>query len=181
MVYILLGDGFEEIEALTQIDYLRRAGIDVVSVGIGKKEICGAHNIVVKADIETDKANEKAEMIILPGGLLGVASIEGSQKAMDLIKSTLEDGRKIAAICAAPSIIAKIGALKGKKAVCYPGFEDILTQNGAEVQKDKRVVTDGNITTAKAAGVSEEFSFELINILKTSKESQQVRQAIFAR
>ena len=181
MVYILLGDGFEEIEALTQIDYLRRAGIEIISVGIGKKEICGGHNIKVIADIEVQQAQNNFEMIILPGGLGGVKSILENDKAIQLIKSAYEQNKKIAAICAAPSILASLGILENKKAVCYPGFESCLCEGKATPVMENSVVTDGNITTAKAAGASEEFSFELIKILKGKEKATEVKNSIFAR
>lgn len=181
MVYLFLGEGFEEIEALTQVDYLRRAEIEIKTVGIGKKNVCGGHGIKVEADITIEEAENDFEMIILPGGLGGVKSIEESKQAINIIEKANKDGKKIAAICAAPTILAKMGILKGKKAVCYPGCENVLTENGAFAENALNVVTDNNITTAKAAGASEEFSFELIKILKGKEASEKVRKSICAR
>lgn len=182
MVYIFLADGFEEIEALTQIDYLRRAGIDIISVGIGGSIINGAHKITVKADKTIDDVcpNDDFEMIILPGGLGGVDGIKKSAKAIEMIKRAHDDGKYIAAICAAPTILAQMGFLGGKDAVCYPSMSDELDmcKNGGS---GKRVAVDGKLITAIAAGASEEFSFALIEALAGESAAEKVRSGIFAR
>ena len=182
MVYLFLADGFEEIEALTQVDYLRRAGIEITTLGIGKEYITGTRNIVVKSDkrIEDAFVND-AEMLILPGGLGGVNGISGNEKAISMIKEAYEKGIYIAAICAAPTILASLGMLKGKKCVCYPSMLDELEAGGGIVCANKAVVHDGKIITAKAAGASEEFSFELIKTLKNSDAAEAVRNSICAR
>ena len=183
MVYLFLADGFEEIEALTQADYLRRAGIKVCLAGIGgKTSVTGGHGISVNTDIDIEKVSlDDAEMIILPGGLGGVDGIKSSSKAMNLIKEAYEKKIYVAAICAAPTILARLNLLKGVSAVCYPSMLEVLSENGAVIKPESAVVKDGLIITAKAAGASEEFSFELIKALKGINEAEKVRASICAR
>lgn len=182
MVYLFLADGFEEIEALTQVDYLRRAGIEITTLGITGEYVTGTRNIKVKADIPIECADMKdVQMLILPGGLGGVEGISSCKKAISMIKEAYEKGIYIAAICAAPTILASLGMLEGKKCVCYPSMLGELEEKGGIVCADKAVVTDGRIITAKAAGASEEFSFELIRTLKDSAAAEAVRNSICAR
>ena len=188
MVYIFLADGFEEIEALTQIDYLRRAGVDIISVGItdgdgGVKDtklIMGAHGIPVVADICACEAiaSEELEMVILPGGLGGVDGMKKSPKVAELVDYCVKNDKFVAAICAAPTILAQMGLLDGKRATCYPAMKNEL--NGC-LAVGGRVIRDGKIITAAAAGVSEEFSFELISVLKGGETAHKVRESICAR
>ena len=182
MVYLFLGDGFEEIEALTQVDYLRRAGIDIKTLGIDGEYITGARGITVKSDMPVKNADiDNADMLILPGGLGGVECISNSKEAISLIKQAYKKDIFIAAICAAPTILANLGMLEGKNCVCYPSMLDELAKKGGVVSKNSTVVKDGKIITAMAAGSSEEFSFELIKCLKDDDSAQKVRQSICAR
>lgn len=182
MVYLFLADGFEEIEALTQVDYLRRAGIEIKTLGIGKEYITGTRGIVVKSDMSVDDAEMTGvDMLILPGGLGGVDGIFGSEKAISMIREAYSKNVYIAAICAAPTILAKLGMLNGKKCICYPSMTDELALGGGIVMKDSAVVHDGNFITAKAAGSSEEFSFEIIRTLKNDTAAESVRKSICAR
>lgn len=180
MVYIFLAEGFEEIEALTQIDYLRRAGIDIISVGVTGKTVKGAHAIEVAADITIDDLilTDDTEMVILPGGIPGVPNLEACEKVLDAIEYAFKNGKYIAAICAAPTLLARYGYLEGKNAVCYPAMKDEMC--GANYQKTS-VVKDGKIITAEAAGASEQFSFELIKALKGENAALKVRESICAR
>ena len=180
MVYIFLADGFEEIEALTQVDYLRRAGVEVITVGITGKTVTGAHNISVVCDITENDAvlDEKLEMVILPGGIPGVPNLGKSEFVVDALEYAYKNDKFIAAICAAPTLVAKYGYLEGKNAVCYPSMESELY--GANCV-DAAVVRDGKIITARAAGASEEFSFELIRALVSKDAAEKVRHAIYAR
>ena len=179
MVYIFLADGFEEIEALTQIDYLRRAGIDIISVGIGGERIKGAHGIEVTADITEDEMTDNdLEMIILPGGLGGVDGIKSRKSAVEMIRRCAENDVYIAAICAAPTILAQMGLLEGRRAVCYPSMSDEL--DGCLACSD-RVAIDGKFITSIAAGASEEFSFVLIEVLLGKASAEKVRAGIYAR
>lgn len=180
MVYIFLANGFEEIEALTQVDYLRRAGVELYTVGIEDDCIYGAHNIPVVCDktIREIDIDDRLEMIILPGGLGGVEGMTNCKKVNEIIDFCAENDKYIAAICAAPTILAKKGLLKGKHAVCYPAMLDELSEckNTAG-----RVAIDGKYITAAAAGVSEEFSFALIEALKGKATAEKVRTGIVAR
>ena len=182
MVYLFLANGFEEIEALTQVDYLRRAGIEIKTLGISGEFVTGTRNITVKADMPVDSADmSNVDMLILPGGLGGVDGISNCKKAIEMIKEAYSKGIYIAAICAAPTILASLGMLEGKKCVCYPSMLDELEAGGGIVCGDCAVVHDGKIITAKAAGSSEEFSFELIKTLQDSKTAEEVRNSICAR
>lgn len=155
MIYVFLADGFEEIEALSPIDILRRAGVDVKTVGVTGKTVISSHKIPVIADIEISEAvTDGLEAIVLPGGIPGTPNLEKSEKVQSLIDYCSENEKYICAICAAPSILGHKGLLKGKKATAYPTFTDEL--DGAELS-DKYVVCDGNIITARGAGVSLKF------------------------
>jgi len=170
MIYVFLGNGFEEIEALTPVDAIRRCELEVQTVGVGI--IKGSHGISVICDIEQNKIvlDENLEMIILPGGMPGTLSLEASNAVQKAIDFCIENNIFIAAICAAPSILGHKGLLNEKTATCFPGFENQLL--GACVSQES-VCVDGNIITAKGAGVSLEFSFKLIELL-TSKERAEL-------
>ncbi|MDO4743281.1 MAG: DJ-1/PfpI family protein [bacterium] len=164
MVYVFLADGFEEIEALTPVDIMRRAGVEVFTVGIGGESVTGSHGITVIADLcEQDLVLEdNCTGIVLPGGLPGTTNLEASSTVLSAIDYCNNNGMMIAAICAAPSILGHKGILNGKKAVCYSGYESELT--GAHIS-DTAVVTDGNIITACGAGVSVRFAFEIVRFI----------------
>ena len=122
MVYMLLGTGFEETEAIAPLDLLRRAGVDILTVGINGKIVYGSHKIGVEADIELGEVDlTNLEMVILPGGLGGVASIRASKEAMDIVRFAYENNKFTAAICAGPTVLADLGIVDGKNATCYPG------------------------------------------------------------
>lgn len=180
MVYVFLADGFEEMEAIAPIDLLRRAGIKATTVGVTGKIVMGAHGIPVTADItEKELADiSDAEMIVLPGGMPGTLNEEKSETVQSAIDHCMKNNIPIGAICAAPSILGHKGILDGKKAVCYPGFESELL--GAEVSCEG-VVTDGNITTARGAGVAAEFGLELVRVLCGEEKSRQIRAAIISQ
>lgn len=162
MIYVLLADGFEEIEALTPVDMLRRAGCDVRTVGIGKKTITGAHGIPVCADLVSDEATaDGVRMVILPGGMPGTKHLAASAFVEETLARVSREGGYLAAICAAPTVLAKYGYLKGKRATCFPGFEKELS--GA-VYTDLPVVTDGKIVTAKDMTEALSFSVALLSI-----------------
>lgn len=177
MVYIFLANGFEEIEALTTVDLLRRAKIDVQTVGIGSKEIIGTHQITVLADIE-DKdiiIDENIDAIILPGGMPGTLNLEKSSVVKSCIAYCNNNNKYIAAICAAPSILGHNNILKNKNAICFPGFEDELF--GANIVDDY-VCVDGNIITAKGAGVAIDFSLKIIELILNKETSNKIRASI---
>ena len=174
MVYVLLADGFEEVEAIEPIDILRRGGVSVATVGIFGKYVTGSHNIKIEADITIDEVSPfDMELLMLPGGP-GHTSIEKSAKARELILYAHKNSM-LSAICASPSIIGKMGLLKGKKATCYPGFEKYL--DGALVVSDK-AVADGNIITGKGAGAASEFGFLMLSALKGKETANSVRDGM---
>ncbi len=177
MVYVFLADGFEEVEAIAPIDLLRRAGKEVVTVGVTGKVVMGAHKIPVTADITQEELTslERAEMIVLPGGMPGTLNEEASSVVQSAIDYCAANNIPMGAICAAPSILGHKGLLDGKKAVCYTGFEPEL--KGAVIG-ETGVVTDGSITTARGAGVAVDFGLELISVLCGAEKSAQIRSAI---
>ena len=178
MVYMFLAQGFEEIEALCPLDLLRRAGVEIKTVGIGSSTVCGAHGISVLADIsDGELADFDAEMIILPGGMPGTLNLDASEIVGKAIDAALENGSYIAAICAAPSILGTRGLLEGKEAICYPGFEEKLV--GAKIS-DKRVVTDGKIITAAGMGVALDFGLALVELLCGREKAEALRKGVIA-
>lgn len=164
MYYMFLAQGFEETEALAPLDIMRRADIEVYTVGVGAKVITGAHNIPVVADvIDCEIAPDKdCEGIVLPGGMPGTLNLEKAESVQRFIDYCVENNKLIGAICAAPSILGHKGLLKGRKAVCFPGFEEQLVD---ACVLDCGVVADGNIITGCAAGVALEFGFELVKYI----------------
>lgn len=173
MVYEFLAEGFEEIEALAPVDILRRAGVEIKTVSItGKKEVTGSHGITVTADILFDEISDKAEMLILPGGMPGTLNLQAFAPLCDMLKSA---DCYIAAICAAPSVFGALGLLKGKKAICYPGFEDKL--EGAEIVQAPVVISD-KVITSKGAGTAHLFGFALLSLLKNDEEAEKLRKSM---
>ena len=164
MVYIILGKGFEEGEAIIPCDLLRRAGVETSFAGIGGLEITGGHGITVKADCIAEETDfSQAEMIVLPGGLGGVASIRGCRAVIEAVKTAYAEGRYVAAICAAPTILAELGITDGKNATCYPGMENEM---GRANMVASGAVADGNVITGKAAGTAFDFALKLISVLR---------------
>ena len=174
---VFLADGFEEIEGLTVVDILRRAGVETRTVSITERRlVTGSHQIPVTADScikETDFS--EAELLVLPGGMPGTRYLGECRPLTELLLQFFREGRKVAAICAAPSVLGDLGFLKGKKAVCYPGFESRLT--GAEVLAVP-VVTDGHITTSRGMGTAIAFALELTKRLKDEETAKQVGRSI---
>ena len=180
MVYMLLGTGFEETEAIAPLDLLRRAGIPVLTVGINGKTVFGGHNIGIEADItlgEMDLTN--LDMIILPGGLGGVASVRASQDAMNALRFAWENDKFVAAICAGPTVLADIGITSGKKATCYPGCESGM--GNAIMQENAPCVRDGKLITGTSAGCAIAFGLALIAALKDQQTADTIAQQIVIR
>lgn len=180
MVYVLLGTGFEEMEAIAPIDLMRRAGIEVLTVGVTGKTVCGSHKIGVEADIligEMDLTN--LDMIVLPGGLGGVASARASESAMNALDFAWKNGKFVAAICAGPTVLADLGITDGKHATCYPGCEDGM--GSALMDADAAVVRDGNLITGTSAGCAIPFGLELIRALKGDEIANKVKDQIVIR
>ena len=173
MVYLFLADGFEEIEALCVLDFLRRAGVQVKTVALNKKGAVGAHNIEVNADININDIalNDDVEAVILPGGMPGSHNLYECSKVHEAIDFANDNNKLVCAICAAPFILGRKGLLNGKEATCFPGFEDEL--KGAIV-KNEGVVKSDNIITAQGAGVAWEFGERIASELVGSEISQKI-------
>ena len=182
MIYLFLANGFEEVEALTPLDILRRAGLDVRTVSLDTdRAVTGSHNITVTADLSGDiftAANDHhPDMIILPGGMPGTTNLDRSPLVETALQDALATDAYIAAICAAPMVLGKRGLLEGKRATCFPGFEDFLF--GA-TEVGGRVVTDGRIITAAGMGVALDFGLTLAAALTDEATAEQIRRAIQA-
>ena len=177
MVYCFLADGFEEVEAIAPVDMLRRAGVEVKTVGVTGEIISSSHNIKVVPDIALSEVilDEKLEAVILPGGLPGATNLEESAEVQKAIDFANANDKYICAICAAPQILGHKGILKGKEAIAYPGFETELV--GAKIS-DEYVVLDGNIITAKGAGVATEFGLKIVSALVGGDTAEKIGKAI---
>lgn len=166
MIYVFLADGFEEVEAIAAIDVLRRGEYDVTTVAVGTKDrmVNGAHGIAVQADIlESQVETDQMDAIVLPGGMPGTLNLEKSPVVQVSIDYCMGNDKLIAAICAAPSILGHKGCLRGKQAICYPGFEQEL--QGADVQADAMVVRDGTIITGRGPGAAVEFALKIVEAI----------------
>ena len=178
MVAILLGTGFEEVEAISPCDLLRRAGVETRFVGLDAKTVVGGHGIAVEADCVLSELDpSEIEMVVLPGGLGGVNSILACDAAMELIEKTWNTGKYIAAICAAPTILAKLGITDGKQATCYPGMENQM--GAAQMVPGAPAVRDGKLVTGRAAGTAMDFGLCLIETLRDADTAEQVKQSVF--
>lgn len=180
MIYVFLANGFEETEAIAPIDMLRRAGEELKTVGVTGKTVTSSHGITVTADITSDEISLDSElkMIVLPGGMPGTNNLEASPVVQSAIDYCAAEGRYIGAICAAPKIIGAKGLLRGRMAVCFPGFESFL--EGAEVRTDI-VVRDGDYITAKGAGAAVAFGLKLVEVLHGPELSQKLEAQIQCR
>ncbi len=161
MIYVLLADGFEEVEAIAPIDIMRRCNIPVKTAGVGGYEICGSHSVCVKADMKVeDISTDDVEGIILPGGMPGTTNLQNDEAVKRLIEYCAENELLIAAICAAPMILGELGLLKEREAVCFPSFEEHLL--GADIC-DCPVAVSDHIITAKGAGAAPEFGAAIVD------------------
>lgn len=176
-VYIFLADGFEEVEGLTVVDLLRRAGIDIQMISImGKKSVTGAHNITIEADcIFEDMDFTNGEMLVLPGGMPGTTNLMKHQGLDKLLKSFDNKKKPIAAICAAPTILSNKGMLKGRDAICYEGMESEMPDANIV---EAPVVVDGHITTSKGVGTAIDFALSLISKVKGKDEAKKIATQI---
>lgn len=176
-ICVFLADGFEEIEALTVVDLLRRANQEVDMVSISKEEIViGAHKIEVKADTLYEQVDfSKVEVLVLPGGMPGTTHLGEHKELMECVTKFANEGKWVCAICAAPSLLGRLGLLEGKEAVCYPGFEEQLL--GARLSQEK-VVRDGNIITSRGMGCAIGFSLEIIQQLCGEEVAQKIKTGI---
>ena len=180
MVYMLLGTGFEETEAVAPLDLLRRAGVEVSTVGLNGKVIYGAHGIGVEADITLEEMDlTRLDMIVLPGGLGGVASARASQGAMDALKFAWENDKFVAAICAGPTVLADLHITDGKQATCYPGCE--AQMGTADMHADVPCIRDGKLITGASAGCAIPFALALIEALKGADAAKAIEKQIVIR
>lgn len=179
MYALLLAPGFEEVEAVTLADFLRRAGVEVRLVGIGGRLIEGSHNLRLQTDLTIEELSEEPEGVIVPGGMPGAANIAASQEAVALIRRTHERGRLVAAICAAPAVVLEpAGVLAGRRATCFPGFEDRMPS--ARFSQN-RVVVDGNLVTSRGPGTAAEFSVKLIELIAGREKAREVHRRTLQR
>ena len=175
MIYLFLATGFEEIEAVATIDVIRRAELPLTTVSItGCHQVVGAHNITIEADaLFEDTVFERPQMLILPGGMPGTTNLGKYAPLTDLLKEHNKRGGRIAAICAAPSILGQMHILRNQQAVCYPGFEEQLS--GAFIGKEP-VVVSGNIITSRGPGFANEFGLKIVEVLNGADAANQVAQ-----
>ena len=180
MVYMMLGTGFEVTEAMVPLVMMRRAGIEVRTVGINGKTVTGSREIDIVADITLEQLDlSDLEAIILPGGLGGVASIKASRGALDAVKFAYDNGKLVAAICAGPTVLAQLGITDGKRATCYPGCEEQM--GSAVIVPDAAAVTDGNVITGTSAGCAIPFALQLITALRGQETADAIAQQIVIR
>lgn len=172
MVVIALADGFEELEAFSPFDILKRGGAQVVTAGVPGREVKSARGLSMLCDIRlSDIPADEIEILLLPGGP-GHENLKKSPELKGLIRTVLDKGKLLAAICAAPSILGEMGLLSGKKACCFPGYEEKLI--GVDVVYD-RVVVDPPFITSRGAGTAADFAFELLTLLKGKEISDKIR------
>ena len=180
MVYMLLGPGFEETEAIAPLDLLRRAGVDILTVGVTGKTVYGSHKIGIEADITIDQMDlTDLEMIILPGGLGGVASARASKPALDALEFAWNNGKFVAAICAGPTVLADLGITNGKNATCYPGCESGM--GSANMVPDAACIRDGKLITSTSAGCAIPFGLALVEALKGKEVADTIARQIVIR
>lgn len=172
---LILADGFEEMEAVAPIDLLRRAGIKVTVIGLNQKLVRSSRDLYVQADATLTQLTDLPDALILPGGP-GTANLRESGAVIELVQKCFHAKKICAAICAAPTVLAKAGILKGKKVTCFPGQENAM--QGA-ILEDADVVVDGTIITARAAGASMKFGLEIISGMIGIEYAEKVRKAIY--
>ena len=180
MVYMLLGTGFEETEAIAPLDLLRRAGVQIATVGITGKIVYGSHGIGIEADILLEQMDlTDMEMIILPGGMGGVTTARASKEALEALRFAWENGKYVAAICAGPTVLADLGITDGKNATCYPGCESQM--GSANMVADAAAVHDDRLITGTSAGCAIPFGLKLIEVLKGKDEADRIAAQIVIR
>ena len=180
MVYVLLGTGFEEMEAIAPIDLLRRAGIPTLSVGVEKKSVTGSHGITLEADITLGEMDlTDMDMIVLPGGLGGVATVRKSDGALEALRFAWENEKYVAAICAGPTVLAELGITDGLNATCYPGCESAM--GSAKMAEGVPCVRDGRLITGTSAGCAVPFGLMLIEALQGKEAADRIAGQIVIR
>ncbi len=176
MIYVFLANGFEEVEALTPVDFLRRCELDVRTVGVSGEVAVGSHRIPVACDLTAEEIDIRAaDAVILPGGMPGTLNLEASPAVQEAVRWCAENDKWIGAICAAPSVLGHMGLLEGKRATCFPGFEQEL--KGA-VFTAEPVVRDGKIITSRGAGTASQFAFALIEALCSPEQAARLKASV---
>ena len=179
MIYMFLAEGFEEVEALAPLDLIRRAGLKIKTVGVGSKTVVGSHGIPVVADMTAEEfSDNEPDMVILPGGMPGTKNLDANETVHKAIADAVKNDAYVCAICAAPMILGKLGLVRGKNAVCYPGFEEYL--DGATIP-DKKVACDGKIITAKGMGAAIEFGLAIVAALKDEETADSLAVATISK
>lgn len=175
-IAVLFAEGFEEVEGLTQVDFLRRAGVEITVVGVTGTTVTGGHDVTIETDTTIDKVDsESLDGVVIPGGMPGAENVAASTHAQDLVKKLFKAGKLVAAICAAPAVVLEpLGVLEGKTATCYPGFEGRFQQAGFS---EERVVKDGTVITSRGPGTAAEFAVALIEYLVDRKTADKIRSA----
>ena len=177
---VILADGFEEIEAVTQIDVLRRAGVDVTVAGLAGGSARGAHGIVIVTEVLVSELDFEPDMVVLPGGLPGAVNLGDDPDVIELLRKQHAAGRRIAAICAAPAYApVEAGVLEGKRATCYPSFEKRFGPSTVAVED--RVVVDGTITTSRGPGTALDLALELAEQLAGKAKADQLRAGMLVK
>ena len=178
-VYVFLADGFEEIEGLTVVDILRRGGVCVQTVSVGSgRQVCGSHGIAVEADLTFEEMEDDGEYFVLPGGMPGTLHLKEHEGLCALLARKKEEGRHLAAICAAPSVLGELGLLDGCSATCYPGFEDKL--KGAKTTENT-VEVCGNITTSRGMGTAIPFALCLLGQIAGTEVADACAKSVLFR
>lgn len=177
-VYAFMANGLEEVECLAAVDVMRRAGVEVTLVSISKERtVVGAHHISIVADALFEEVNcDEADLLFLPGGMPGTINLSQHEGVIKLLCKFNEEGKRLAAICAAPSVLGQLGLLDGKSATCYPGFGDKLI--GATYMSRAGVVTDGNVTTARGLGYALDLGLEIVELLCGPEKADEIKNAI---
>lgn len=177
MLYMFFANGFEEVEAIATLDVIRRAGIEIKSVGVGNKTVTGSHGIPVVCDIVNNDINtfEGVEGVILPGGMPGTTNLYADETVNKAVDYCAEYNRLLAAICAAPLILGRKNLLDGKDAICFPGFEDELT--GATISNEC-VCTSGNVITAKGMGSAVNFGLAIVAYFKGQSYAAELKSSL---
>ena len=179
MIYVFLANGFEEVEALTPVDFLRRCELDVRTVGVNGSVATGSHRIAVACDMTVEEMDiSAADAVILPGGMPGTLNLERSPVVQAALDQTEKRGGWIFAICAAPSILGHRGMLKGRRAVCFPGFEQEL--EGA-ILSDRPVEADGRLITARGPGAAIEFGLRIVEEMVSPERAAKLKAAMQCR
>ena len=178
MIYVFLAQGFEEVEALATVDVLRRAGLETKTVGVTGKTVSGSHSIPVVCDCEIGEIapDESLEAVVLPGGMPGTLNLEKSAEVNKFIDYAAANDKYVCAICAAPSILGKKGLLKGKEAICFPGFEECLIDAALS---ENSVVADGKFITAKACGVAIKFGKVIAEQFIGKVEAEKLWESLY--